>query len=213
MPASSRSGTRRSSASAAYAAGLLAKHGLVTSRCSALLVAGLAAAVLGFATSFLVLRGSDLTRLMVTLGVALCCASSRTAIPSITGGADGLQGIAMAPVLGLFAFDLFGHTAYVYSLAVLFVLFLHRAAHRPLALRTVAAGDQGQSAAGVARSAFPSTGASSRSTRLAAFYAGVAGALLAQTTQFASLDVLAFDRSADVCSCWSSAASATSMAA
>ena len=31
------------------------------------------AAALGFATSFLVLRGSDLTRLMVTLGVALVC--------------------------------------------------------------------------------------------------------------------------------------------
>ena len=33
---------------------------------------------------------------------------------------------------------------------------------------------------------------------LAAAYAGVAGALLAQTTQFVSLDVLAFHRSADV---------------
>ena len=30
----------------------------------------------------------------------------------------------MAPVLGLFRFDLFGHTAYVYSLVVLFVLFV-----------------------------------------------------------------------------------------
>jgi branched-chain amino acid transport system permease protein len=33
---------------------------------------------------------------------------------------------------------------------------------------------------------------------LAAAYAGVAGALLAQTTSFVSLDVLGFDRSADV---------------
>ena len=37
----------------------------------ALVLAGLAAVVLGFVTSFLVLRGSDLTRLMVTLGVSL----------------------------------------------------------------------------------------------------------------------------------------------
>src|SRR5512136_116293 len=55
----------------AYAAGLLAKHGLVTEPLLALLASGLLAAVLGFASSFLVLRGSDLTRLMVTLGVAL----------------------------------------------------------------------------------------------------------------------------------------------
>jgi branched-chain amino acid transport system permease protein len=33
---------------------------------------------------------------------------------------------------------------------------------------------------------------------LAAFYAGVAGALLAQTTAFASLDVFSFERSADL---------------
>ena len=52
-------------------AGLLAKHGIVNEPVLALLVSGLAAAALGFVTSFLVLRGSDLTRLMVTLGVAL----------------------------------------------------------------------------------------------------------------------------------------------
>jgi branched-chain amino acid transport system permease protein len=38
--------------------------------------------LLGFVTSFLVLRGSDLTRIMVTLGVALCCAS----LPTATAG-------------------------------------------------------------------------------------------------------------------------------
>jgi len=38
----------------------------------------------------------------------------------------------------------------------------------------------------------------SRSNTLAAFYAGVAGALLAQTTAFASLDVFSFERSADL---------------
>src|SRR6266704_5551101 len=57
----------------AYAAGLLAKHEIIVEPTIALLVAGLVAAALGFATSFLVLRGSDLTRLMVTLGVSLVC--------------------------------------------------------------------------------------------------------------------------------------------
>src|SRR5262245_34887378 len=53
----------------AYIAGLLAKHNIVAEPLLALLVAGLGATLLGFVTSFLVLRGADLTRLMVTLGV------------------------------------------------------------------------------------------------------------------------------------------------
>ena len=58
---------------------------------------GLCAAVLGFATSFLVLRGSDLTRLMVTLGVALILREIANQIPELTGGADGLQGVIVGP--------------------------------------------------------------------------------------------------------------------
>ena len=90
----------------------------------ALLVSGLAAMLLGFVTSFLVLRGSDLTRIMVTLGVALVLRELANRYAWLTGGADGLQGVEIKPLLGLFRFDMFGHTAYAYSLAVLFVMFL-----------------------------------------------------------------------------------------
>ena len=107
-----------------YVAGLLAKHGIITEPVLALIVSGLAASVLGFVTSFLVLRGSDLTRLMVTLGVSLVLREIANQIDWLTGGADGLQGVILAPVLGLFPFDIAGHTAYVYSLLVVFVLFL-----------------------------------------------------------------------------------------
>ena len=107
----------------AYVAGLIAKYHIVDEPVMALFVSGLAATLLGFVTSFLVLRGSDLTRLMVTLGVALVLREIANRL-DITGGADGLQGIVMAPVLGRFAFDIAGHVAYIYSLAVLFVLFL-----------------------------------------------------------------------------------------
>ena len=61
---------------------------------------------------------------MVTLGVALVLREIANRYDWLTGGADGLQGVVMEPLLGLFRFDIFGHTAYVYSLAVLFVLFL-----------------------------------------------------------------------------------------
>src|ERR1700674_5127597 len=47
----------------AYSAGLLALHGIVNEPVVALVVAGLAAAVVGFLTSFLVIRRVDLNRL------------------------------------------------------------------------------------------------------------------------------------------------------
>src|SRR6201993_1247015 len=86
----------------AYSAGLLAKHGFITEPAIALVVAGLAAMVLGFATSFLVTRGADLTRLMVTLGIALLLRELANRFSDITGGFDGLQGIVIAPLIGRF---------------------------------------------------------------------------------------------------------------
>jgi branched-chain amino acid transport system permease protein len=180
-----------------YAAALFAKHGIINEPVAALVVSGLAAAVLGFATSFLVLRGSDLTRLMVTLGIALIMREVANQIPDITGGADGLQGVVIAPIFGTFQFDIFGHVSYVYCLVVLFVLFLlaRRIVHSPFGLSLRAVKGNALRAASVGISV---------NARLiavytfAAFYAGVAGALLAQTTAFASLDVFSFERSADL---------------
>ncbi len=163
----------------------------------ALVVSGLGAAVLGFATSFLVLRGSDLTRLMVTLGVALIMREIANQIPDVTGGADGLQGVIVAPILGMFQFDIFGHVSYAYCLIVLFVLFLlaRRVVYSPfgLSLRAVKGNPLRASSIGISINA--------RLVAIytfAAFYAGIAGALLAQTTAFASLDVFSFERSADL---------------
>jgi len=180
-----------------YIAALLAKHGIINEPVLALIAAGLCAAVLGFATSFLVLRGSDLSRLMVTLGIALIMREIANQIPEVTGGADGLQGVVIAPILGMFQFDIFGHVGYVYCLSVLFVLFLlaRRIVYSPfgLSLRAVKGNWLRASSIGIsvnARLVAVYT--------LAAFYAGVAGGLLAQTTAFASLDVFSFERSADL---------------
>src|SRR6202050_2070437 len=87
---------------AGYCAGLLAKYGLVTEPVLALLVSGVAAAILGFVTSFLVLRGSDLTRLMVTLGVSLMLGELANRFSEITGGAARVQGGTVAPIFGPF---------------------------------------------------------------------------------------------------------------
>jgi branched-chain amino acid transport system permease protein len=181
----------------AYVAGLLAKHGIVTEPVLALLVSGLAASVLGFATSFLVLRGSDLTRLMVTLGVSLVLREIANKWSELTGGADGLQGVEIAPVLGLFRFDMRGHTAFVYSLVVLFVLFwlARRMVNSPFGLSLMAVKGNPLRASAIGISVDRRLVAV---YTIAAGYAGIAGALLTQTTAFTSLDVLSFDRSADV---------------
>src|SRR5581483_1357953 len=96
----------------AYSAGLLALHGVVTQPALALVVAALAATIVGFLTSFLVIRGVDLTRLMVTLGIALLLEALAERFSNIPGGTDGLQAIEMAPVFGLFSFGIFGKTGF-----------------------------------------------------------------------------------------------------
>ncbi len=181
----------------AYFSGLVAKYGIVNEPLVALLLSGLVAAVLGFATSFLVIRGSDLSRLMVTLGIALLLREIANRYSNITGGADGLQGIEIHPLLGHFRFDLFGHTAYIYCLAVLFIVFVitRRIVHSPfgLSLRALKANPLRAAALGI-----PVKRRLIAIYTVAAAIAGLAGALLTQTTAFCSLDVLSFERSADL---------------
>jgi branched-chain amino acid transport system permease protein len=181
----------------AYSAGLMALHGVVTEPLLALVIAGLAAALLGFVTSFLVIRGVDLTRLMVTLGIAMLLEALAESFSNITGGTDGLQGIELQPILGTFAFDMFGRTGFFYSLIVLFVLFLlaRRVVHSPfgLSLRAIKNNPLRAAAIGI-----PVNRRLIAIYTLAAFYAGIAGALFTQTTALASLDVFAFERSADL---------------
>jgi branched-chain amino acid transport system permease protein len=180
----------------AYVAGILAKN-LVADPLVGLLAGMLASGLLGLATSFLVLRGTDLTRLMVTLGIALLLHEVTNHLSWLTGGADGLQGVVMGPLLGRFEFDIFGRTAYAYSLAVLFIGFViaRRLSASPFgwSLRAIRDNRLRASAIGV-----PVNRRIVAVYTVAAVYAGAAGALLAQTTQFVSLDVLDFHRSADV---------------
>src|ERR1700730_14463068 len=181
----------------AYCAGLLALHGIVTEPVIALLAAGLVATAIGFLTSFLVIRGADLTRLMVTLGIALLLEALAERFFNINGGTDGVQGIEMQPILGLLAFDMFGKVGFFYCLAVLFLLFLlaRRIVHSPfgLSLRAIRNNPLRAAAIGI-----PVNRRLIAIYTIAAFYAGIAGALFTQSTQLASLDVFSFERSADL---------------
>jgi branched-chain amino acid transport system permease protein len=179
----------------AYTAGLLARYGW-GEPFTGLLAGGAIAALVGYLTSFL-LRGGDIARLMVTLGICLLLSEVANRAVWLTGGADGLSDVTMWKVAGLFAFDLNGITGYLYALAVTFVIFW-------LSRRLVAS-PFGLSLRGIRESPrrMPAIGAPvGRRLRLiytiSALFAGVAGALLAQTTQFVGIDVLSFNRSADI---------------
>jgi len=180
----------------AYTAALFAKH-IHPDPLLGLLVGTVAATVLGAVCSFSIMRGTDLTRLMVTLGTALILLELANKWDDLTGGADGLQGVVLGPVLGRFEFDLMGQTAAWYSLSVLLVLFvlMRRLVHSPFGATLKAVRDNSLRAKAIGIGV---NGRLGLIYTLAAGIAGTAGALLAQTTGFASLDVFAMDRSADV---------------
>jgi branched-chain amino acid transport system permease protein len=180
----------------AYSAGLFAKH-LYNDPLMGLLFAVISSGLLGLLCSFTILRGSDLTRLMVTLGVSLVCFELANRFSELTGGADGLQGVLMGPVLGKFEFDLSGQVACMYSvgIVILVMMVLRRLVHSPFGASLMAIRDNRLRAMAVGLSV-------SKSLMviycISAAVAGLSGALLAQTTGFASLDVFSFERSADV---------------
>lgn len=179
----------------AYAGALLAKHGW-TEPLTGLVLSGLVAGVAGFVTSFIIVRVRHLALIMITLGLGLLTYVLANSLGFITGGTDGLS-VQTMPIFGYFEFDLWGYTAYAYALAVLFI--------GVLVARRIVNSAFGLALTGIRENSarMPAIGSLYR-THLQKIYtisacmAGVAGALLTQTTGTVSLDTLSFQRSADV---------------
>jgi len=180
----------------AYTAGILAAHGW-GEPITGLIAGGSAAALIGLLSGLIVLRTTGLTLLMQTLVVATMLAEAANKASFITGGDDGLQGMEVWPIFGRLRFDLFGHTAYFYCLIVLFLCWLaaRRIVHSPF----------GRSLTGIRENVrrMHAIGAPVTHRRLviymiAAGFAGISGALIAQTTQFVSLSFLSLERSGTV---------------
>lgn len=179
----------------AYTAGLLAVYGW-GEPLTGLLLAGVAAALVGYLVSFLVVSGTDIARLMVTLGICFLLYEAANKAAFITGGVDGLS-VPMWNLLGRLRFDIYGRTAFWYALIVAFVIFVlvRRLVHSPfgLSLQGLREGPKRMPALGV-----PVRRRQIAVFTIAAGIAGIAGALLAQTTQFVGLDVASFTRSAEL---------------
>jgi branched-chain amino acid transport system permease protein len=180
----------------AYTAGLLTKTGW-GEPLTGLVAAAAMAGIVGYVVSFMIVRVQHLALIMITLGLGLLTMELANSMTWLTGGADGLQGIDVWPIFNHFKFDLWGYTAYGYALAVLFlgVVVARRLVHSPFGL----------SLRGIRENVtrMPAIGAPYRLRlqkifTISAAIAGVAGALLAQTTETVSLETLGFQRSADV---------------
>jgi branched-chain amino acid transport system permease protein len=180
----------------AYAAALFCKH-VSPDPHLGLLVSMAVTAALGLVASLTVLRGTDLTRLMVTLGVALLLVELANKLDWLTGGTDGIQGLVFSPLLGMFDFDLIGRVTSYYSLTVLLLLFLvaRRIVNSPFGATLKAIRDNRLRAMAIG---IPVHARLIAIYTVAAAMAGAAGALFTQTSGFASIDVLEFHRSADV---------------
>lgn len=107
----------------AYTAGILAVHGY-GDPCLGLVAAACAAALLGLLYGLVILRTTGLALLMLGMAVALILHEAANRLPDITGGFDGLRGITIQPILGMFEFDFLGQTAFLYCLAVLVIVWV-----------------------------------------------------------------------------------------
>ena len=180
----------------AFAAGLFSKF-FLSDPLIGLVFAMSVGALTAYICSYTILRGSDLTIVMVTLGVSLILLELGNYMTWLTGGDDGLQGVEMAPLLGLFPFTFDGVTAAYYALImlVIFTLLCRRIIHSPFGTSLRLLRDNRLRAASIG---IDTDGRIKLVYTLAGAIAAAAGAIQTQSMNFASLDAFAFERSADV---------------
>ena len=166
-----------------------------------LLAASAVAGLAGYATSFIIARFRHLTLIMITLGIVSLLEAAANQASWLTGGSDELQDINIGPLLGHFSFNtygwFYGWTTYAYSLTVLFIVFLavRRLIHSPfgLSLRGIRENPVRMPAIGA-----PSASHIRKVYTISAVIAGIAGAVLTQTTSTVALSAIDFQRSAEV---------------
>jgi branched-chain amino acid transport system permease protein len=181
----------------AYVAGVLAAKAGIADPMVQLAAAAAAGALLGLATGAIILRTRALTLLMLTLAITSVLLEIANKATPLTGGADGLSGVVVAPVLGLFKFDIFGKTAYLYCLVVLLVgwWLVRKLIYSPF----------GTSLTGVRENSLRMNAIGAPVYwrlvlvyTLSATIAGVAGGLITQTNQFVGLNVLSFESAGEL---------------
>lgn len=182
--------------SGAYAAGIVSAHYGINDPLLMTLAGIAAGAIAGLISGVIILRGHGLPQLVLSIALINLFHEFANKASSWTGGSDGLSGIAPDPVLGYFEFDLYGHTAYVFAIALLLAVFV--------LLRLLVRSPFGMLCRGIKEDPLriSAMGASPKAALIKMYVisgavAGVGGALNAITTQVVGLDSLSFTMSAE----------------
>jgi branched-chain amino acid transport system permease protein len=182
----------------AYTVGILAHHGIWNEPITSLAMGACVAALIGFASGLVLLRTAELTLLMLTLCTMALLEEAANMGEKYTGGFDGLPGLNIPPLFGLFEFNpLYPRVQYIYVLAVLFLCFLF--------VRTLAYSPFGQSLTGIRENLLrmhavgaPVNWRLVTCYTISAAIAGIAGGLWAQANAYVNLSTLGLDRAATV---------------
>ncbi len=182
--------------SGAYAAGILSAHYGVNDPLLMTLAGIVGGAVAGLISGVIILRGHGLPQLVLSIALIHLFHEFANKASSWTGGSDGLSGISADPIFGYFEFDLYGHTAYVFAIALLLIVFV--------LLRLIVRSPFGMLCRGIKEDPLriKAMGASPKAALMKMYVisgavAGVGGALNAITTQVVGLDSLSFTLSAE----------------
>ncbi|MBD9374149.1 branched-chain amino acid ABC transporter permease [Rhizobium sp. ARZ01] len=180
----------------AYGAGIAAVHFGITDPIAMLGVGVVAGAIMGLVSGVVILRAHGLPQLVLSIAIIHLAHEAANKASGWTGGSDGLSGITPDPVLGMFEFDLWGRTAYVFGIVLLLVVFA--------ILRQIVRSPFGMLCRGIKQDPVRvrAMGASVQATLLKMYVisgavAGAGGALNAISTQVVGLDSLSFTLSAE----------------
>ena len=181
----------------AYVAGIMGAKMGISDPLLQLAGAAAASALLGMLTGAVILRTTGLTLLMLTLAITSVLLEIANKATNLTGGADGLSGMVVAPILGMFKFDMFGKTAFVYCLIGLLVAWflVRRLIYSPFGASLTGIRENTQRMHAIGS---PVYGRMVIVYTVSGTLAGVAGAMLTQTNQFVGLNVLGFESAGEL---------------
>lgn len=180
----------------AYAAGIASVRFSITDPILMTIVGLFAGAIAGFFSALIILRAKGLAQLVLSIAVVHLFHEFANKASSWTGGSDGLSGITVSPLFGMFEFDLWGVTAFFYSATLLVVVLV--------LLNLIVRSPFGMLCRGIKEDPvrIEAMGASVRSNEMVMFIisgavAGIGGALNAISTEVVGLDSLSFTMSAE----------------
>lgn len=179
----------------AYAAGIACVHG-ITDPVLLILIGAAAGAVMGLLMGAIMLRAHGLPQLVLSIAIVQLLHEAANKASSITGGSDGLSGMSPAPLFGIFEFDLWGRSAYLFGLGLLLVVFavLRFVTRSPFGMVCRGLKEDPLRISALGIYAFPIL---LKMFVISGTVAGTGGALAAIATQVVGLDSVSFEVSAN----------------